>query len=74
MEVIVPQLKSDKSGNGRLTFIFEDRVVSYEIAPNASCRDIAWALDEMRPRRSRALVMIDVTLAPSSWAHCLPLY
>jgi hypothetical protein len=60
-------------GNGRLTFVFEDEVVSFEIATNATCSDIAWALDEMRARGVRSLVMIDVTLAPPSWAHVLPL-
>ena len=56
----------DHAGDSRLRFLFDDAVVSFSLAANATFEDVARTLDELAPQRYGNPVAIDVTLAVSS--------
>jgi len=55
----------DQPQDGRLRFLFDDAVVSVDLAPNATFADIALALDHVKQTHHGHPVAIDVMLAVS---------
>jgi hypothetical protein len=62
-------LQVDHARDGRLRFVFDDAVVSFSLAANATFEDIARTFGELSNQRYGDPVAIDVTLAvpPGCW-------
>jgi hypothetical protein len=55
-------IQMDNAGSSRLRFVFDDSVVSVDLATNATFEDIAKMLGELAPRHHGNPVAISVTL------------
>jgi hypothetical protein len=62
----------DHTGNSRLRLVFDDAVVSFDLAANATFEDIARTLGELSNQRYRNPVAIDVILAVPPGSFCSP--
>ena len=56
-------MRADIAGNNRLRFVFDEAVVSFDLAANSTFEDVARTLGELEPRRYGKPIAIDVTLA-----------
>ena len=56
-------IQVDHAGDNRLRFVFDDAVVSLNLAAHATFEDIARTLGELEPMRYGIPVSINVTLA-----------
>ncbi len=61
-EGVMQQIETTASGAGRLRFVFEDAVVSFSLAAEATFGEIAQKLAEISNRHPGDPVAIDVTL------------
>jgi hypothetical protein len=55
-------IRMDNAGTNRLRFVFDDAVVSFRLAADATFADIAQTFGELAPRHHGSPVGIDVTL------------
>jgi hypothetical protein len=55
-------IQVDHTVDSRLRFVFDDKVVSFNLAANATFADVARTLGELANRRYGNPVAIDVTL------------
>ena len=62
-ENIMQSIQDGRAGDGHLRFVFRDAVVSFDLAADVTCGEIARRLRELSPRRHRNPVAIDITLA-----------
>jgi hypothetical protein len=72
-------IQVDHAGDNRLRFVFDDAVVSFNLAAHATFEDVAWTLGELAQEHHINPLAIDVTFAvpplsdrkASAWArHC----
>ncbi len=62
-------IQSDHSNDSCLRFVFDDAVVSFDLAVDATFEDIARVLGELMSRHRGNPIAIDVTLAgPGRWS------
>ncbi len=62
MESFMYPIRMDNAGANRLRFVFDDAVVSFRLAAEATFEDIAQTFGELAPRHHGNPVVIDVTL------------
>jgi hypothetical protein len=55
-------LRANNSGENRLRFVFDDTVMSFGLAPDATFADVARKWGEVEPRDRGSPIAIDVTL------------
>jgi hypothetical protein len=59
-------IQVDHAGDNRLRFVFDDAVVSLNLAAHATFEDIAWTLGELAQQHCSNPLAIDVTFAVPS--------
>lgn len=62
----------DMSGEGRLRFVFSDRVISLKLGTDATFEDIACTLESLAAKHGGKPVAIDVTFGGSARQTGLP--
>jgi hypothetical protein len=65
MENLMYPIRLDNAGDNRLRFVFDDAVVSFRLAADATFEDVALTFDELAPQHHGNPVAIDVTLGSS---------
>jgi hypothetical protein len=62
MESVMRFLRTDIASNSRLRFVFDEAVVSFDLAANSTLEDVARTLGELESLRYGKPITIDVTL------------
>jgi hypothetical protein len=63
MEGVMQLLRTDVTESSRLRVVFDEAVVSLELAAQATFEDVARTLGELEPQRYGSPISIAVTLA-----------
>ncbi len=61
-ESLMITMRASDTGENRLRFVFDDTVISFAIAPDATFADVARKWGEVEPRDRGSPIAIDVTL------------
>jgi hypothetical protein len=61
---------ADHAHDSRLRIVFDDAVLSFDLAANATFADIALALGDVVSQHDGVPIAIDVTFAVASASHC----